>query len=101
MCNKIAHLRTTLKTHLTGHKHEYLFCDNNGKPFGNVRKAFINALKAAGIKDFRFHDLRHTFASQLAMRGIEGRTLQELGRWKSPEMAMRYPTTGVVSRIAP
>jgi len=83
------HLRAELTAHLGGHKHEYLFCDKNGERFANVRKAFVNALAEAGIKDFRFHDLRHTFASHLAMNGIE-RTLQELGRGKTPSMMMRY-----------
>ena len=84
------YLRAALKAHLAGHEHEYLFCDNSGRPFANIRKAFINALKEAGIKDFHFHDLRHTFASQLAMNGVEGTTLQALGRWKTPSMVMRY-----------
>lgn len=43
----------------------------------SIRK-FIAALKAAGIKDFHFHDLRPTFASQLAMSGVDLNTIQEL-----------------------
>jgi integrase len=84
------YLKDTLREHLKDHQHEYLFCNVDGRPFDRITVSFKNALKVAGIKDFRFHDLRHTFASQLAMNGIEGRTLQELGRWKSPEMASRY-----------
>ena len=46
---------------------QFIFCNKNGKPFYNVRKSFSTALKKSGIIDFRFHDLRHTFASQLVM----------------------------------
>ncbi|MEO0210867.1 MAG: site-specific integrase [candidate division WOR-3 bacterium] len=48
-------------------------------------------LKRAGIRDFRFHDLRHTFASHMAMSGVDIRVLQEilLGH-KRIEMTMRY-----------
>ncbi|UCD86597.1 MAG: tyrosine-type recombinase/integrase [Desulfobacterales bacterium] len=40
-----------------------------GRSIGSVKTAFNAALKRAGIEDFKFHDLRHTFASQLLMRG--------------------------------
>ncbi len=55
-----------------------------------MRKAFNEAIKAAGLAPFRFHDLRHTFASRLAMKGVNDRTLMVLGGWKSPAMLSRY-----------
>jgi integrase len=55
-----------------------------------LRRAFDRAVKAAGLAPFRFHDLRHTFASRLAMRGANDRTLMALGGWKSPAMLSRY-----------
>jgi integrase len=55
-----------------------------------LRRAFARAVKAAGLAPFRFHDLRHTFASRLAMRGANDRTLMALGGWKSPAMLSRY-----------
>ena len=55
-----------------------------------LRRAFDKAVKAAGLHPFRFHDLRHTFASRLAMRGANDRTLMALGGWKSPAMLSRY-----------
>ena len=61
-------------------------------PYGarSLRRAFDKAVKAAGLAPFRFHDLRHTFASRLAMQGANDRTLMALGGWKSPAMLSRY-----------
>lgn len=55
-----------------------------------LRRAFVKAVKASGLTPFRFHDLRHTFASRLAMQGVNDRTLMALGGWKSPAMLTRY-----------
>lgn len=67
----------------------YVFSRNAGS-YGNWRKAFENACKRAGIEDFRFHDLRHTFASYLVMAGVDIRTVQELMGHKDIKMTMRY-----------
>jgi len=56
----------------------------------NVRTAFAAALDRAGIQDFRFHDLRHTFASHMVMRGASLKDLQELLGHKSMSMVLRY-----------
>lgn len=55
-----------------------------------LRRAFDRAVKVAGLTPFRFHDLRHTFASRLAMQGANDRTIMALGGWKSPRMLDRY-----------
>jgi len=68
----------------------WVFCKKNGERYGNVRKAFEGAKKRAGIVDFRFHNLRHTFASHLVMAGIDLKTVQELLGHKSFEMTLRY-----------
>lgn len=69
---------------------DYVFSNGNGKPFGNVRRSFDGALEKAGITDFVFHDLRHTFASHLVMSGCNLRTVQQLMGHKDITMTMRY-----------
>ena len=68
----------------------WVFCKKNGERYGNIRKAFEGARKRAGITDFRFHDLRHTFASHLVMAGIDLKTVQELLGHKTFNMTLRY-----------
>jgi site-specific recombinase XerD len=48
------------------------------------------AVKKAKVDDFHWHDLRHTFASRLVMRGVDIRTVQELLGHKSIVMTMKY-----------
>ena len=61
-----------------------------GKPFKEVRKSFATACKKAGLHDFRFHDLRHCFASSLVMSGVDLTTIKELLNHKSLTMTLRY-----------
>lgn len=53
-------------------------------------KAWRSALDRAGIKNFRWHDLRHTWASWHAQAGTPLHVLQELGGWRSPRMVQHY-----------
>ncbi len=69
---------------------QYIFCNKDGKPYGDIKKSFFTAIKKSGIVDFRFHDLRHTFASQLVMAGVDLNTVRELLGHKSLEMTLRY-----------
>ena len=73
-----------------------VFTNVLGKPMdgGGLRKEFIEAVKRAGLDPFRFHDLRHTFASRLAMNGANDRTLQTLLGHKSQTMILRYAHLG-------
>lgn len=72
----------------------YVFPGKDGGPFkrhGRFHKTYRNTLDRAGIKDFRFHDLRHSFASQLTMAGVDLRTVGEiLGHRSGFKMTMRY-----------
>lgn len=53
-------------------------------------RAWQLGLKRAGIENFRFHDLRHTWASWLIQSGVPLSVLQEMGGWESIEMVRRY-----------
>jgi len=59
-------------------KSGYVFGNGNGGHIGNIKHSFTSACRKAGITDFRFHDLRHIYASHLAMRGVHIRAFQEL-----------------------
>lgn len=62
-----------------------------GKPINQVNtKSWKNALKRADIENFRWHDMRHTWASWLVQNGTPMYDLQEMGGWKSAEMVRRY-----------
>jgi integrase len=63
---------------------------STGKRFTDVKKSFGTALKKAGIVDFRFHDLRHTFASHLVMGGVDITAVSKLLGHKSLIMTLRY-----------
>ena len=69
---------------------QYIFANPKGLPYTNIKRAFSTALKKSGITNFRFHDLRHTFASQLAMAGVDLNTIRELMGHKSLKMTIRY-----------
>jgi site-specific recombinase XerD len=54
------------------------------------RRWFEEALEVAALQNFRWHDLRHTFASRLVMAGVDLRTVQELMGHKTISMTVRY-----------
>lgn len=72
-------------------KNRELVFSFRGAPIRQVStKAWKKALKRAGIADFRWHDLRHTWASWHVQSGTPLFALQELGGWESGEMVRRY-----------
>lgn len=63
----------------------------HGRVFSNlVPRWFTDAVLQAQVEDFKWHDIRHTFASRLVMAGVDIRTVQELMGHKSITMTMRY-----------
>jgi integrase len=86
-----ATLRATLQGLVRHLGSEYIFPDpRTGRPYQDVKNAFKAALKRAKIRDFKFHDLRHTFASHLVMAGVDLTTVKELLGHKSLTMTLRY-----------
>ena len=69
---------------------EYIFTDDDGKPLKSFARSFRTALERAGIKDFRFHDLRHTSASYLLMRGASLKSVQQQLGHTTLKMTERY-----------
>jgi integrase len=67
-------------------------CVNPGtpRPFGFPYEPWKTALKRAGLEDVHLHDLRHTFASRLVMRGVPLVTVSKLLGHASINMTMRY-----------
>lgn len=71
-------------------KNEWVFT-YKGKPIQRLTtRAWYKALARAGIENFRWHDLRHTWASWQVQRGTPLYAVQEMGGWKSAAMVRRY-----------
>ncbi|MBI1912832.1 MAG: site-specific integrase [Deltaproteobacteria bacterium] len=89
-------LKEALKvTHI---KSQYALCKPEGTPYYKmeVHRAFKEALEKAGIEDFRFHDLRHCFASWNRQAGVDLDTLADLMGHKDTRMTRRYAHIGPV-----
>jgi len=83
-----------LRNHPSRLKSEWVFPSETGNtplnPNNFINRVLEPALKEAKLKDFRWHDLRHTFGSRLIMAGVDLRTVQELMRHKTIKMTLRY-----------
>jgi integrase len=64
-----------------------------------IRKSWNAAVKKAGLADFRFHDLRHTFASHLVASGVDIVTVKELLGHADIKMTMRYAHSAPASKV--
>jgi len=70
---------------------KYVFARAGSQTREIDRRPFAKAVRAAGLPEgFRFHDLRHTWASWHAQAGTPMLTLQRLGGWKTLSMLNRY-----------
>jgi len=73
-----------------GQHSRYVFTYNGKAVYQVNTKAWRKGLVKAGIEDFRWHDLRHTWASWHVQNGTPLNVLQELGGWESADMVRRY-----------
>lgn len=88
-------LNETARETLQAHRHlrgDLVFSDERGKIMGKAQCKWPlhRAQRKAGIAELGWHDLRHTFASHLAMRGVALKAVQELLGHSSIHMTMRY-----------
>lgn len=74
-----------------GHHEQFVFTAAGKRTYDIDRRVFVRAVAAAGIDpSFRFHDLRHTWASWQAQAGVSTHVLMKLGGWSSLNMLDRY-----------
>jgi integrase len=71
----------------------------SGGELNNVKKSWANLLKDARINNFRWHDMRHDFASQLVMKGVDLNTVRELMGHADMKMTMRYAHLAPSSKL--
>ena len=69
---------------------ELVFPGRNGKPLDNIYNAWYALLEAAKIENFRWHDIRHHFASRLVMAGVDLNTVRELLGHSDFKLTLRY-----------
>lgn len=67
-----------------------VFPSEDGKPFDNIKKSWGAVLVSADIQRFRWHDLRHHFASWLVMKGVDLNTVRDLLGHGDIKMTLRY-----------
>ncbi|WP_236872910.1 site-specific integrase [Burkholderia sp. LA-2-3-30-S1-D2] len=73
-----------------GKHHRFVFVRNGKRITSWDREQWLAACARANIENFRFHDVRHTWASWHAQSGTPLERLKELGGWSSYDMVLRY-----------
>ena len=82
-------LRSVLERQTTS---EWVFPNPDGRPYSRVHvsRVFRKAARAAGLRDFHFHDLRHHGATMALNKGFTAPIVMALGGWKTEKMMRRY-----------
>ena len=83
-----------------GERQGYVFPGQSGARLDNVKKSWAGVLALGKIKAFRWHDLRHTFASKLVMAGVPLNTVRELLGHADIKMTLRYAHLAPDSKAA-
>jgi integrase len=81
-----------IRAQLEAHASEWVFPNPDGGPYSRVHvsRVFRKAARAAGLRDFRFHDLRHHGATMALNKGYTAPIVMALGGWKTEKMMRRY-----------
>tara|TARA_Y100000591_G_C21814771_1_gene689998 strand:- start:532 stop:1653 length:1122 start_codon:yes stop_codon:yes gene_type:complete len=75
--NTFIHPSTDQPTPRTKHQMKYVICQPTGEPIASVKKSFRRLLKRLNIQNASIHTLRHTFASNCVMNGVDLYTVKE------------------------
>ncbi len=78
----------------------FVFRTRQGGQWRHAKNAFTTALRRASIQGVRFHDLRHTAASHMVMRGRSLKEVQEVLGHKNFAMTLRYAHLSAASKLA-
>lgn len=93
-------LSTLQEWHKQSPKTGFVFPGQKGARLDNVKKSWDGLLKLAKVEGFRWHDLRHTFASKLVMAGVPLNTVRELLGHSDIAMTLRYAHLAPDSKAA-
>lgn len=89
--NDIVSMTLKLWQEQTGKERGLIFPNPlTGKPYTNCDSSWNALLKEAKIENYRWHDMRHDFASRLVMKGVDLNTVRELLGHSDLKMTMRY-----------
>ena len=79
---------------------EYVFVNpETGKPYTDIKHSWSTVMKAAGIENFRFHDLRHTAITRMVEKGIPLPVVKEIAGHSKIETTMRYTHTNSKQKV--
>ena len=90
--NKIALDVLNQRSNVKSIRNDLVFFSRNGKKIysNNLRQSFYAVLRKVGIDDFKWHDLRHTFATRLAQAGVDIYKISKLLGHEDIKMTQRY-----------
>src|ERR671925_1130270 len=83
--------QSTIYLAADGHRMPYVFT-YGGKPIRSIRRAFETACQRAGITDVVFHDLRHTFVTNMRRAGVDYFRIMAITGHKTMSAFKRYHT---------